>query len=53
MENNQTLNGVKCVATNCEYNKDGEKCTAKSILVEPKSARTSDDTDCSTFKPFK
>jgi hypothetical protein len=50
---NKPLEGVKCIVTTCAYNKDGNKCTAESILVEPKHAHTSDDTDCSTFKPLK
>ena len=43
--NNEALDGVKC-------NKAGKECTAKSILVEPKNADSSDDTDCSTFRPL-
>lgn len=46
----RALDGVKCVVSSCEYNKDGSKCTASSILVEPKNAKSSDDTDCSTFR---
>ncbi len=48
---NKTLNGVKCIVTSCFYNKGGNKCMADQILVEPKNAQTSDDTDCSTFRP--
>ena len=47
------LDGVKCIVSSCSYNKDGNKCTASSILVEPKNANTSEDTDCSTFKPLQ
>lgn len=50
---NRTLEGVKCVVDSCEYNKDGSMCVAKSILVEPKNAKSSDDTDCSTYRPMK
>lgn len=49
---NRELAGVKCVVDSCEYNKDGSKCVAKEILVEPKNAKSSDDTDCSTFRPM-
>lgn len=51
MENKEKLDGVNCIVTSCVYNQEGKDCTAKSILVEPKNANTSDDTDCSTFRP--
>ncbi len=51
MENKQTLEGVKCIVNSCQYHQEGNRCSAKSILVEPKNAKSSDDTDCSTFKP--
>lgn len=52
LNNGEALDGVKCVVQSCVYNKEGRECTAKSILVEPKNANTSDDTDCSTFRPL-
>ena len=49
---NKPLDRVKCIVSSCEYNKDGNKCTANSILVEPKHANSSEQTDCSTFRPL-
>ena len=51
-DRDRTLAGVKCVVNSCTYNKEGRECTAKEILVEPKNAKSSDDTDCSTFRPL-
>ncbi len=41
---------IGCDVTNCTYNQDGCKCTAKSISVENKRATTQTETYCSTFR---
>lgn len=44
---------VKCSVNSCHY-WDSNYCSAKALEVNPmagKSARTSDDTCCTTFKP--
>lgn len=52
MNKNEPLEGVKCLVNTCTYNKDGRECVANAILVEPKNATSSNQTDCSTFKPM-
>jgi hypothetical protein len=43
--------GIKCVVNTCEYYMTGDHCTAEKIVVEPRNATDSDDTDCATFAP--
>lgn len=49
MENKDTLTGVKCVVNSCTYNKEGNYCTANTIEILPRNAKSSEDTDCGTF----
>lgn len=41
--------GIKCIVNTCEYYMNGDHCSAEQIQVEPRNARDSDETDCSTF----
>lgn len=43
--------GIKCIVNTCEYYMNGDHCMAEKISVEPRNAKASDDTDCSTFAP--
>ncbi len=43
--------GIKCIVNTCEYYMTGDHCTAEKIVVEPRNASASDDTDCATFAP--
>lgn len=42
--------GVECSVTNCIYNDDKRNCYAQKIKVSPMNAKTSEDTECATFK---
>jgi hypothetical protein len=46
---NQPLSGVKCVVDTCHYHMDGDYCGAAKIEIQPRNARTTQDTDCATF----
>ena len=41
--------GIKCIVNTCEYYMNGDHCAAEQILVEPRNAKESGQTDCSTF----
>lgn len=41
--------GVKCIVNTCEYYMNGDHCAAEQIKVEPRNAKNSGETDCSTF----
>ncbi|MGF7143289.1 hypothetical protein HNQ56_001712 [Anaerotaenia torta] len=41
--------GIKCVVNTCEYHMNGDHCAAEKIQVEPRNAKDSDQTDCTTF----
>ena len=43
--------GIRCIVDTCDYYMSGDHCCAEKIEVQPKNARNSDDTDCSTFIP--
>ncbi len=43
--------GIKCIVNTCEYYMSGDHCSAEKIVVEPRNASNSDDTDCATFAP--
>lgn len=43
--------GVKCVVNTCHYYIQGDHCSAQKIEVQSKDAKTSQETDCATFKP--
>jgi hypothetical protein len=43
--------GIKCTVNSCYYYMRGDHCTADKILVEPKNASDSQQTDCTTFMP--
>ncbi len=45
------LNGVKCVVNTCYYYGEGDCCMASQIEIQPRNARNSHETDCSTFTP--
>jgi hypothetical protein len=42
---------VQCGVSNCQYNMNGSKCSAKQVRVGPRFANSSLDTVCDTFKP--
>lgn len=44
------IDGIHCDVTNCRYNEEDSKCSAKEIKVGPTYASTSSDTVCATFK---
>lgn len=46
---NQPLSGVKCVVNTCHYYMDGDYCGAAKIEIQPRNARTTQETDCATF----
>ena len=46
------LNGVKCVVNTCYYYGEGDCCMASQIEIQPRNARNSHETDCSTFTPI-
>lgn len=44
---------ILCEVNNCKYWSDNDRCGAQSIFVvsqRGKTARTSEETDCKTFK---
>lgn len=43
--------GIKCVVNTCHYYSSGDRCMAKQIEVLSRDAKTSEETDCGTFKP--
>ena len=46
----EPLSGVKCSVQSCEFNVNGQSCTASSICVKPLSKTTdTHETDCATF----
>ena len=54
-ENNRRNNNGKgstigCDAANCAYNEHGTACSAEHIRVDGKSARSTGETCCSTFR---
>lgn len=49
----ETIEGVKCVVSNCHYHSEGNKCSANKIEIAPKNASTSEETDCNTFKSIE
>lgn len=45
---------ILCEVSNCEFNLEGQKCTASEIFVissQGKQASSQQETDCQTFKP--
>ena len=49
-----TMPNLKCTVDTCNYWGNGNRCTADSIEVnnQASNAKTSDDTNCKTFKPL-
>ena len=45
------IKGIKCNVENCYFHDQETCCTAKEISVGPRSASSSGDTLCATFKP--
>jgi len=43
------LSGVKCVVNTCRYHVDTNHCSAREIEIQSPNARSTKDTDCSTF----
>lgn len=43
--------GVKCVVNTCHYYAGGNHCMAEQIEIQPRSAKSSEETDCCTFRP--
>jgi hypothetical protein len=50
-KNPQPLDGVKCIVNTCHYHVMGDSCSASQIEIKPRNANTSEETDCTTFKP--
>ena len=50
-KNSQPLDGVKCVVNTCHYHVMGDLCSANEIEIKPRNASSSEETDCSTFRP--
>lgn len=48
---NHSLDSVICSVNTCYYNRDGERCLASHIHIEPPEARDTQQTDCATFMP--
>lgn len=48
---NQPNTGISCSVNTCYYYMQGDSCTAEKIQVDPKNAKNSQETDCSTFHP--
>lgn len=48
---NNTINRVKCTVNTCEYYASGDHCTAALIEIQPRNARSTQETDCATFRP--
>ncbi|MGR6835338.1 DUF1540 domain-containing protein [Syntrophomonas erecta] len=46
-----SLSGVKCVVNSCHYYGHGDTCMASGIEIQPRNARSTQDTDCATFIP--
>ena len=44
-----TIKGINCNAKNCVYN-ENNLCTAKSVDVGPRTAVSSSETMCATFR---
>lgn len=42
--------GIMCEVTSCTYNMKGNECLADKIKVTPRDAKSSGETDCSTFR---
>ena len=45
------IKGIKCNVQNCYYQDCDTYCTANEIAVGPRSADSSSETLCATFKP--
>lgn len=45
------LDGVKCVVNTCYYYKEGDRCSASKIEIQPRNAVNTEQTDCATFRP--
>ena len=41
---------IGCDAANCAYNENGHGCNAEHIRVDGRTAKTTGETCCSTFK---
>jgi len=41
--------GIRCVVNTCEYYMHGDHCAAEQIQIEPRNAKDSEETDCTTF----
>lgn len=50
-DNQDPIEGVKCVVNTCHYHLPDNKCSASKIEIQPKNASSSEETDCGTFKP--
>ena len=48
---NHPNQGIKCEVDSCYYYLTGDYCTAEKIQIQPKNAKTTNDTDCVTFAP--
>jgi hypothetical protein len=47
----QPNEGVKCIVNTCHYYMSGDHCTAEKIEIQPRDAKSTEQTDCSTFIP--
>ncbi len=48
-KNHNHIPGVKCVVNSCHYYADGDYCNAAKIEIQPRDARSTEETDCATF----
>jgi len=48
---NTHIDRVKCAVNTCQYYENGDYCNAESIEIQPRNAKTTEDTDCATFAP--
>ncbi len=47
---NKPNEGVKCAVNTCHYYGASNRCMAEKIQIEPRSAGSSEETDCYTFR---
>ena len=48
---NHPNQAISCEVSSCQYYMQGDFCSADKIHVSPRNAKTSGETDCSTFEP--
>ncbi|OPJ55553.1 DUF1540 domain-containing protein [Alkalithermobacter paradoxus] len=48
---NSTISRVSCSVATCNYNQNGQYCSAPSIQIKAHNAQSAEETDCATFEP--